>query len=146
MENADINGIFDPSGMMATLVGTPPNLSFVRIFVIFFPDAPEIAFSKWLIFALPVSLILYAMIWTLLYFSFRPKKGEWVTIAFMLPVATPPNAIIFGSGRITIATMARTGLVINLAGAVVITLMVYFWGSIVFGFDLHDLPSWIISK
>jgi len=46
--------------------------------------------------------------------------------AFMLPVATPPNAIVFGTGRIPIATMAREGLVLNFIGAVVITLMCYF--------------------
>jgi len=46
--------------------------------------------------------------------------------AFMLPVATPPNAIVFGTGRIPIATMAREGLVLNFIGAMVITLMCYF--------------------
>jgi len=42
--------------------------------------------------------------------------------AFMLPVATAPNAIVFGSGRITVAEMAREGFVVNLIGVVVITL------------------------
>ena len=41
--------------------------------------------------------------------------------AFMLPVATAPNAIVFGSGRVTIKEMARAGFVLNLIGAVVIT-------------------------
>ena len=53
--------------------------------------------------------------------------------AFMLPVATPPNAIIFGSGRISIASMARTGLVMNLAGAVLITAAVFLLGKTVLG-------------
>lgn len=43
--------------------------------------------------------------------------------AFMLPVATPPNAIVFGSGWVRTGQMARTGLVLNLSGAVWIT----FW-------------------
>ena len=43
------------------------------------------------------------------------------TCAFMLPVATAPNAIVFGSGRIRIKDMARAGFVLNLLGAVVIT-------------------------
>ena len=43
--------------------------------------------------------------------------------AFMLPVATAPNAIVFGSGKVRIRDMARAGLVLNLAGAVVITLV-----------------------
>ena len=41
--------------------------------------------------------------------------------AFMLPVATAPNAIVFGSGQVRIKDMARAGLVLNLIGAVVIT-------------------------
>ena len=41
--------------------------------------------------------------------------------AFMLPVATAPNAIVFGSGRIRVKEMARAGFVLNLIGAVVIT-------------------------
>ncbi len=307
-------------GGMATLVGTPPNLSFVRIYHIYFPNAPEITFSNWLIFALPVSIIIFGVTWILLYLSFKPRqdeltpidknifhnhlqsmgktsfeeksvfvvfitlaflwifranlnfgsltikgwaslfpKGEfindgtvailmaillfllpsknqkgkklmdWATavklpwhilllfgggfalatafkesglslwfgahlagvasfppiliilsislvitflteltsntattemvlpilagiaistninplllmipatmsasMAFMLPVATPPNAIIFGTSRISVGQMARTGLILNLVGALVISLMMYYWGSFVF--------------
>lgn len=306
------------TGGVATLVGTPPNLSFVRIYHIYFPDAVEVSFYKWMLFALPVSLMITAFIWALLYFLFRPKGKEWqdidkhtfvnqlkdmgrvtpeqkivmtlfsllallwitridielgsftipgwsnlfpvakyindgtiaifialilfvipsssvkgdkllewataskipwnilllfgggfalatgfkesglslwfgehlsgvaalhpfliilticlvitflteltsntattemilpvlaglaistginpimlmipatmsASMAFMLPVATPPNAIIFGTGRISVSTMARTGLLINLAGALIISLMMYFWGEI----------------
>jgi sodium-dependent dicarboxylate transporter 2/3/5 len=39
----------------------------------------------------------------------------------MLPVATAPNAIVFGSGMVRIKDMARAGFVLNLAGAIVIT-------------------------
>lgn len=45
--------------------------------------------------------------------------------AFMLPVATPPNAIVFGSGHVTIQQMIRAGFWLNLAGVVLITLLVY---------------------
>lgn len=46
--------------------------------------------------------------------------------AFMLPVATAPNAIVFGTGKIPIARMAREGLALNFIGAIVITLVCYF--------------------
>ena len=41
--------------------------------------------------------------------------------AFMLPVATAPNAVIYGSGRVTVRQMMTEGLVLNLIGAVIIT-------------------------
>jgi sodium-dependent dicarboxylate transporter 2/3/5 len=44
--------------------------------------------------------------------------------AFMLPVATAPNAVVYGSGRVSIREMAREGLVINLLGAMIVTLVV----------------------
>ena len=46
--------------------------------------------------------------------------------AFMLPVATPPNAIILSSGRVNTPQMAKTGIWINIIGAIIITAIVYF--------------------
>jgi len=65
--------------------------------------------------------------------------------AFMMPVATPPNAIIFGSGRVRIAEMARVGLLINLIGALVIAGFFYFVGSSIFGIDTGSFPDWARS-
>ncbi len=61
--------------------------------------------------------------------------------AFMLPVATPPNAIIFGTGRTRIADMARAGVGLNLIGVVLITAAIYFLGKVVLGVDLAHFPS-----
>ena len=47
--------------------------------------------------------------------------------AFMLPVATAPNAIVFGTGEITVEQMVREGFVLNLIGVMVISAVVYFW-------------------
>lgn len=47
--------------------------------------------------------------------------------AFMLPVATAPNAIVYGSGQVSAARMAREGLVLNLIGALIITAVTVFW-------------------
>ena len=46
--------------------------------------------------------------------------------AFMLPVATAPNAIAYGSGQVSVGYMARQGLVLNLLMAGVIALVCYF--------------------
>jgi sodium-dependent dicarboxylate transporter 2/3/5 len=55
------------------------------------------------------------------------------TCAFMLPVATPPNAIAFGSGYVTIGQMIKGGLYLNLAGVVLITLTTLTLGVWAFG-------------
>jgi len=49
--------------------------------------------------------------------------------AFMLPVATAPNAVIYGSGKLTVKDMAKAGLVLNLIGAVVISIVSYLFFS-----------------
>ncbi|MDK2971103.1 MAG: solute carrier family 13 (sodium-dependent dicarboxylate transporter), er 2/3/5 [Candidatus Sumerlaeota bacterium] len=64
--------------------------------------------------------------------------------AFMLPVATPPNAIIFGTERISTGDMARTGIVLNVVGVVLVTLLTVYWGRVVFGFSLETLPAWAV--
>lgn len=316
-------------GGIATLVGTPPNLSFVRISNIIFPQMPEITFADWFIFALPVSVLMFFAAWAILYFMYKPKQGwqgisvhafrneykllgkakpeekavfvlfsllvflwifrseiviqslvipgwenlfaspeyindgtvailfavllfvlpsktrkgerlmNWETavkipwgivllfgggfalaqgfvdsglsvwfgkqmaglagvepivltlvnstlisflteltsnvattemilpilgglsvtiqinplllmvpatlaasLAFMLPVATPPNAIIFGTDRLQIIDMVKTGFILNLAGILIVASVMYFWGTIVFDIDLSVFPEW----
>ncbi len=318
-------------GGVATLVGTPPNLSFVRIFQIMFPSAPEVSFSSWFLYALPISIVFFVITWVYLFIKFSPKKllitskdinfkqqykelgsttfeqkavmtvfitlamlwltraglsigsfklpgwssllkspeyindgtvaialsivlfiipsknkkgkrlMDWATaskipwnivllfgggfalasafkvsglsiwvgqqlsnigslhpifiiliisvtmtflteltsntattemllpilaalsvstginpmllmlpatisasMAFMLPVATPPNAIVFGSNKITVMQMAKTGIVLNLIGIIVITLISYYWGSWVFNINTDVMPSWAV--
>jgi len=62
--------------------------------------------------------------------------------AFMLPVATPPNAIVFGTGEVRMADMIRAGLLLNLVGMVLITAAVYVLGTAVLGIDLAGAPVW----
>jgi len=318
-------------GGIATLIGTPPNLSFARIFNIIFTEAPEITFSQWFIFALPITVIMFLITWLLLYFKYKPsekklensglfreqyaklgkisyeekvvlgafillallwifrsdikvntfslpgwsrlfsqpkylndgtvaiaislilfmvpaksKKGEnilegriilrlpwhivllfgggfalaqgfadsglalWLgermtaisevhpfiiilmislfmsflteltsntattemllpvlagiavsikinplllmipatlaaSLAFMLPVATPPNAIVFGTNQLKIAEMMKTGFFLNISGVLIISLIMYFWGQLIFGIDLSVFPDWAVK-
>jgi sodium-dependent dicarboxylate transporter 2/3/5 len=62
--------------------------------------------------------------------------------AFMLPVATPPNAIVFGSGELKISDMIRVGIIMNLIGVVLITALIYLVGVHVFNIDLSQMPTW----
>ena len=58
--------------------------------------------------------------------------------AYMLPVGTPPNAIIFGSGKLSIKEMAKVGVWVNLISAVIIIVVVYFLMPYILGFDISD--------
>ena len=62
--------------------------------------------------------------------------------AFMMPVATPPNAIVFGSGRVKIGEMVKAGVLINCIGIVVITALFLLVGTAVFAIKTGVLPVW----
>lgn len=64
--------------------------------------------------------------------------------AFMLPVATPPNAIVYGSGKISIPEMAKAGLWLNILFILLLTLASYTIIGIVFGIEIGVLPDWAI--
>ena len=64
------------------------------------------------------------------------------SFAFMLPVATPPNAVVFGSGCVTIRQMAWAGLWLNILGTLIITAFVVWVMPTLWGVDLGVLPPW----
>jgi len=55
------------------------------------------------------------------------------SLSFMLPVATPPNAIVFGSGYVTLPQMARVGVWLNLLAVALVTLFSLVWLPLVWG-------------
>ncbi len=62
--------------------------------------------------------------------------------AFMLPVATPPNAIVYGSGYLSVPQMARAGIFLNLLFLILITAAAYFLLPWAFGLALDTTPPW----
>jgi sodium-dependent dicarboxylate transporter 2/3/5 len=65
--------------------------------------------------------------------------------AFMLPIATPPNAIIFGSGQVEMRQMIRAGIWLNLIGVILIALVFYFLSSRRLGSDMTTVPAWAVT-
>ena len=61
--------------------------------------------------------------------------------AFMLPVATPPNAVVFGSGYLRIPDMVGRGIWMNLFSIALVLLAVYFFLPLVWGFDPYTFPT-----
>ncbi|MEM6771086.1 MAG: SLC13 family permease, partial [Bacteroidota bacterium] len=65
------------------------------------------------------------------------------TCAFMLPVATPPNAVVFGSGYLQIPDMVRAGFRMNIISILIITLVCYLVLPLLWGFSPDVLPDWV---
>ncbi len=61
--------------------------------------------------------------------------------AFMLPVATPPNAVVFGSNYVRMKDMVRTGFALNLLSIILIIIYIYFVLPLVWDLDLHQFPD-----
>lgn len=64
------------------------------------------------------------------------------SMAFMMPVATPPNALVFGSGHVTVSQMARAGLVLNLVGIILVVALTYFVVIPALNITPGELPTW----
>ena len=60
--------------------------------------------------------------------------------AFMLPISTPPNAVVFGSGLLKIKDMFQKGVWMNLISIIIISLVVYFILPYVFEMDKIIIP------
>lgn len=68
------------------------------------------------------------------------------SLAFMLPIATPPNAIVFGSSPLKIKDMVKAGIILDCIAVILIITSLYFWGQTIFGIDLSEFPEWAKIK
>ena len=60
--------------------------------------------------------------------------------AFMLPVATPPNAVVFGSGFLQMKDMVKAGFWLNIFSILIVSLLVYFLLPVLWNIDLEIYP------
>lgn len=66
--------------------------------------------------------------------------------AFMLPVATPPNAVVFGSGYLRIPDMMKSGIFMNIVSILFITIVTYLLLPLLWGFNPTQFPEAFIKK
>ncbi|PFG09135.1 MULTISPECIES: SLC13 family permease [unclassified Marinobacter] len=132
-------------GGIATLIGTPPN----ALLAAYLLDTQgiEVGFAQWMLLGLPVAVVMLLLVWWWLArvdfgIGRADDSGEMIrreleaiaaSCALMMPVATPPNAIVFSSGHVRIGDMLRAGFALNLMGVVVVTVASYWLMSWVFG-------------
>ncbi|MGB4972026.1 MAG: SLC13 family permease, partial [Cyclobacteriaceae bacterium] len=65
--------------------------------------------------------------------------------AFMLPVATAPNAIVFGSGKLEIKDMVRAGFLLNIFSIILITLFTKYLMPIIWDINMNEFPAEFIK-
>lgn len=73
-------------------------------------------------------------------FALMAGASAAASCAFMLPVATPPNAIVFSADKITIDDMVKKGIWMNLLSTLILFLFIYFFMPIIWGIDLSVFP------
>lgn len=74
-------------------------------------------------------------------FALMIAAGLAASCAFMLPVATPPNAVVFGSGYLRIPDMAKAGFALNIIGIFLVGLSIYYYLPLVWDFDIFTVPE-----
>ncbi|XP_042355205.1 solute carrier family 13 member 2 [Plectropomus leopardus] len=63
------------------------------------------------------------------------------SLAFMLPVATPPNAIAFSFGKLKVMDMVKAGFMLNIIGILTVNLGINTWGYAMF--NMGTMPDWV---
>lgn len=115
-------------GGAATLIGTPTNLSFTRMLSLTFPNAPEVTFTQWFLFAFPTSVALEIVLWLVLAWLFCPKD---------LKAHVDPDTVRDHYRRLGPMTTAQKILLIAF-----LTMAVLWFTRV--GFDLGSIaiPGW----
>ena len=139
---------FESSGLVVWLAGKLSQMESLGLFLILFVIISSVNFLTEIVqnmatctLMLPVLAALAPALDVHPYMLMVPMCMA-SSCAFMLPFATAPNAIAFGSGYLDMKDMIRTGFWLNLLSIVVILLFSYFGLAALWGFDIQPYPGW----
>jgi len=134
-----VAGVFQSTGVAAWLAEFLTALKGVHYFVIILAVAALLVFTTEITSNTAIATIFMPIMASLAAaLNISPAGLMMVaalgsTLAFMMPVGTPPNAIAFSTGYVTMKQMIKVGFFLNLASIITITLFGYFWIPLVWG-------------
>ncbi|XP_075427416.1 Na(+)/dicarboxylate cotransporter 3 isoform X2 [Ascaphus truei] len=127
-------------GRLQPLEGLPPALAVLLITILIASFTEFASNTATIIVFLPVlSELAIRLKVNPLYLMIPGTVG--CSYAFMLPVSTPPNSIAFSTGHLMVKDMAKTGLLMNLMGVLLLSLAMNTWASSIF--QLSTFPDWV---
>ncbi|SMO77197.1 SLC13 family permease [Melghirimyces algeriensis] len=109
-------------------------LAFITIMVTFLTEITSNTATSTMMYSIMASLAAAIHVHP---YGLMVASGLAASCAFMLPVSTPPNAVVFGSGSVQIGDMAKSGIWMNLISILVILVSVYILLPAVWGIDLQ---------
>ena len=136
-----VSGLAAYIGASLSFIGSLPVLLiiiFIVVFMLFFTEVNSNTATATLFLPLLAAIAVGNQINPLL---FVVPATFACSFAFMLPIATGPNMVIFGSERLSISEMAKCGLGLNLICIVVLTALLYFLIIPMWGIEV-TLPTW----
>lgn len=136
-----VSGLVAYIGASLSFIGSLPVLLiiiFIVVFMLFFTEVNSNTATATLFLPLLAAIAVGNQINPLL---FVVPATFACSFAFMLPIATGPNMVIFGSERLSISEMAKCGLGLNLICIVVLTALLYFLIIPMWGIEV-TLPTW----
>jgi len=137
---------FQESGLAAWIAENLTNLNGYAIFIILLVVITAVNFLTEITSNLAtIAMLLPILAPTAIILDVHPyllMVGATIaaSCAFMLPVATPPNAVVFGSNYLKISDMVRVGFTMNIISIVIILLVVYFVLPVVWDFNAFKYP------
>lgn len=138
---------FQSSGLAAWLAGTLKGLDSVSFIVLLFAVSAMVNYLTEVTSNVATATILLPILASIAIalevhpYALMIAATLSASCAFMLPVATPPNAVVFSTGYIKISQMVRAGFFLNLISVVVIVLALWFLMPLIWDIDPNVLPE-----